>query len=148
MTTLPRPGPLDTLDGPGTELDLLWDQMADVVEATEAVANAAMPNTATAAGALIADATAKTTPVDADAIGLADSEASNVLKKFSWSALKTALQSVFATLSGKSGGQTLIGGTAASETLTLRSTASRSSPAASWIAPLESAAPTRSRRTP
>ena len=123
MTTLPRPGPLDTLDGPGTELDLLWDQMADVVEATEAVANAAMPNTASAAGELIAGAPEKTMPVDADAIGLADSEASNVLKKFSWSALKTALQSVFATLSGKSGGQTLIGGTAASETLTLRSTA-------------------------
>ena len=38
MTPLPRPGPTDTLDGPGTELDLLWDQMADVVEATEAVA--------------------------------------------------------------------------------------------------------------
>ena len=78
--------------------------------------------TAATIGSLISSATAKTTPVDADAIGLADSEASNVLKKFSWSALKTALQSVFATLSGKSGGQTLIGGTAASETLTLKST--------------------------
>ena len=123
MTTLPRPGPLDTLDGPGTELDLLWDQMADVVEATEAVANNAMPNTATAAGSLISGATEKTSPVDADTIGLADSAALNVLKKFSWANLKSALQLVFAKLSGVAGGQTLIGGTGSAETLTLRSTA-------------------------
>ncbi len=47
-TPLPRPGPNDRQNGPGTELDLLWGQMATRVEATEVVANAAIPN----AGAL------------------------------------------------------------------------------------------------
>jgi hypothetical protein len=74
-------------------------------------------------GAAIAALTAKTTPVDADLVGLSDSAAGGVLKKLSWSSIKTALQSVFATLAGIAGGQTLNGGTAASETLTLRSTA-------------------------
>jgi hypothetical protein len=123
MTTLPRPGPLDTQDGAGTELDLLWDQMADVVEATEAVANNAMPNTAAAAGALIAGAASKAAPDDADLLGLSDSAAGGVLKYLSWANIKAALRAVFATLSGVAGGQTLTGGTAASETLTLRSTA-------------------------
>ena len=79
--------------------------------------------TTTTIGALINGATAKATPVDVDQIGLMDSAASNILKKLSWSALKTALQSIFATLAGTAGGQTINGGTAASETLTLRSTA-------------------------
>ena len=74
-------------------------------------------------GAAIAALTAKTTPVDADLVGLSDSAAGGVLKKLSWSSIKAALQSVFATLAGVVGGQTLTGGTAASETLTLRSTA-------------------------
>jgi hypothetical protein len=74
-------------------------------------------------GAAIAALTAKTTPVDADLVGLSDSAAGGVLKKLSWSSIKAALQSVFATLAGIAGGQTLNGGTEASETLTLRSTA-------------------------
>jgi hypothetical protein len=78
---------------------------------------------ATGEGAAIGALTAKTTPVDADLIGLSDSEAGGVLKKFSWANIKAALRAVFATLSGVAGGQTLTGGTAASETLTLRSTA-------------------------
>lgn len=73
-------------------------------------------------GAAIAALTAKTTPVDADLVGLSDSAAGGVLKKLSWSSIKAALQSVFATLAGVAGGQSLTGGTAASETLTLRST--------------------------
>lgn len=79
--------------------------------------------TTTTIGALINSATAKATPVDADQIGLMDSAASNILKKLSWAALKTTLQSIFATLAGTAGGQTIKGGTAASETLTLQSTA-------------------------
>lgn len=74
-------------------------------------------------GAALAALTSKTTPVDADLVGLSDSAAGGVLKKLSWSSIKTALQSVFATLAGIAGGQTLNGGTAASETLTLSSTA-------------------------
>lgn len=52
--------------------------------------------TTTSVGTLINGATAKTTPVDADMVALMDSEASNVVKKLSWSSIKTALSSVFA----------------------------------------------------
>jgi hypothetical protein len=54
--------------------------------------------TATTAGALINGATAKTTPVDADHLGLMDSAASNVLKKLSWANLKATLKTYFDTL--------------------------------------------------
>lgn len=47
--------------------------------------------TTTTAGALINGATGKTTPVDADYLGLMDSAASNILKKFSWANLKATL---------------------------------------------------------
>jgi len=73
-------------------------------------------------GAAIAALTAKTTPVDADLVGLSDSAAGGVLKKLSWSSIKTALQSVFATLAGIAGGQTLIGGTGVTDKLTLQGT--------------------------
>ena len=48
-------------------------------------------------GVDIHGATAKSTPVDADELALIDTEASNVLKKFTWANLKTALGSVFAS---------------------------------------------------
>lgn len=54
--------------------------------------------TTTTAGALIAGATSKTTPVDADYVGLMDSAASNVLKKLSWANLKATLKTYFDTL--------------------------------------------------
>lgn len=44
--------------------------------------------TTTTVGALINGATGKTTPVDADYLGLMDSAASNILKKLSWANLK------------------------------------------------------------
>jgi hypothetical protein len=49
--------------------------------------------TTTTAGALINGATSKTTPVDADYIGLMDSAASNILKKVSWANIKATLSS-------------------------------------------------------
>lgn len=79
--------------------------------------------TTTTIGALINGATAKATPVDADSLGLSDSASGGILLKLTWGAFKTAMQSIFATLAGFAGGQTLRGGTAASETLTLQSTA-------------------------
>ena len=79
--------------------------------------------TTTTIGALINGATAKATPVDADSLGLSDSASGGILRKLTWGAFKTAMQSIFATLAGFAGGQTLRGGTAASETLTLQSTA-------------------------
>ncbi len=54
--------------------------------------------TTTTAGALINGATSKTTPVDADYIGLMDSAASNILKKLSWANLKATLVTYFNTL--------------------------------------------------
>jgi hypothetical protein len=54
--------------------------------------------TTTTVGALINGATAKTTPVDADYVGLMDSAASNVLKKLSWANLKATLKTYFDTL--------------------------------------------------
>lgn len=72
-------------------------------------------------------ATGKTTPVDADELGLVDSAASNVLKKLTWANLKATLLTYFTTLfvllAGKSGGQTINGDTASGGNLTLQSTA-------------------------
>lgn len=45
-------------------------------------------DTLTTEGALINSATSKTTPVDADYVGLMDSAASNILKKLSWANIK------------------------------------------------------------
>ncbi|MEJ5317826.1 MAG: hypothetical protein WHS63_12515, partial [Tenuifilum sp.] len=52
----------------------------------------------TTLGTKIAGATAKTTPVDADSMGLSDSEASNLMKKLTWANLKAALKGYFDTL--------------------------------------------------
>jgi hypothetical protein len=54
--------------------------------------------TATTVGTLISGATGKTTPVDADSLGLSDSAASNVLKKLTWANTKATLKTYFDTL--------------------------------------------------
>lgn len=54
--------------------------------------------TTTTTGTLINGATSKSTPVDADYVGLMDSEASNVLKKLSWANIKATLKTYFDTL--------------------------------------------------
>lgn len=85
--------------------------------------------------ALIVEAEAKMTPVDADTVAMVDSEASNALKKVSWANVKATLKSYFDTLyasvgdladylllAGRSGGQTAYGGTAPGDDLTFRST--------------------------
>lgn len=51
--------------------------------------------TATNFGSFINGLTAKTTPVDADYVGLMDSEASNVQKKLSWANIKATLKTYF-----------------------------------------------------
>ena len=64
-----------------------------------------VPETTTTIGALINGATDKTTPVDADYLGLMDSAASNILKKLSWANLKAGIKayydSVAATFTNK-----------------------------------------------
>lgn len=58
--------------------------------------------TAQRIGDLINGATEKTTPVDADMVGLMDSAASNILKKLSWANLKATLKTYFDTLYARS----------------------------------------------
>ena len=53
------------------------------------------PPTNANVGAVLAAATSKTTPVDADTIPLTDSAASNALKKLTWANLKATLASYF-----------------------------------------------------
>jgi hypothetical protein len=55
------------------------------------------PETATTIGTIVSGATAKTTPVDADNFAGTDSAASNVLKKFTWANIKTAMAAYLAT---------------------------------------------------
>lgn len=62
-----------------------------------AALTAAPAETATSIGALINAATNKSTPVDADLFGGADSGDSNVLKKFTWANIKAALLTYFNT---------------------------------------------------
>jgi hypothetical protein len=54
--------------------------------------------TTTTIGTLINGSTAKSTPVNADMVGLMDSDASNVLKKLSWANIKATLKTYFDTL--------------------------------------------------
>jgi len=51
--------------------------------------------TATSVGTIISGATEKTTPVDADYVGLMDSNALNILKKLSWANIKVTLKTYF-----------------------------------------------------
>lgn len=71
---------------------------ADVSDFASAALTAAPAETAASVGTLVAAASAKA-PVDADMLALADSAASNVVKKLTWASLKTALGSVFAAAS-------------------------------------------------
>ncbi len=82
-----------------------------------------LPATHDAVGDLIESAVSKSNPDDADLVPITDSTAGHILRKISWASIKAALGSLYARLGGVAGGQTLIGGTAASENLTLRSTA-------------------------
>ena len=66
--------------------------------------------TTTTIGSLINGATSKTTPVDADQIGLMDSAASNIMKKLSWANIKAALSALFVPLTGNSTAPVEIGG--------------------------------------
>ena len=77
--------------------------------------------TTTTIGTLINGATSKATPVDADKFSIWDS-VSGLLQAVTWANIKTTLSSTFAVLAGKSGGQTLIGGTGTTDSLVLQST--------------------------
>lgn len=90
----------------------------------DGIETAADVTDATNVGASINGATAKTTPVDADALPILDSAASNVLKKVTWANIKTTLKTYFDTLYAKIGPITSSGLTMATGALLGRSTAS------------------------
>ena len=94
----------------------------DVTGFSAAALAAAPAETTSTVGTLIAGATVKSAPVDADSFGLSDSEAGGILRKLTWGAFKTAFNGIFARLAGVAGGQTLIGGTGAGDALTLQGT--------------------------
>lgn len=133
--------PTDMMDGAGTEADVLHNDLADEVEALAtvigvtgsivpttvearitALQGSSTPETASTIGTLIAGSSDKATPVDADSIAISDSAAAGILKRLSWANVKAALNSLYARLAGAAGGQTITGGTAAGENLTLLST--------------------------
>jgi hypothetical protein len=67
------------------------------ISSTVSVADSSAETTNTI-GALINSANSKTTPVDADMLAMMDSEASNIMVKFSWTNLKTALKTYLDSL--------------------------------------------------
>ncbi|MBN9078507.1 MAG: hypothetical protein BGN87_00090 [Rhizobiales bacterium 65-79] len=73
------------------------------------IASGADVTSATNVASAIHGATSKTTPVDADEIGLIDSEASNALKKLTWANLKATLKNYFDTLYVSLAGATMTG---------------------------------------
>jgi hypothetical protein len=74
-------------------------QLASTISDFNSAAQSAAPaETVTTTGTLISGATSKTTPVDADSIGLSDSAASNVLKKLTFANLKATFKTYFDTL--------------------------------------------------
>jgi lipoprotein-anchoring transpeptidase ErfK/SrfK len=84
-------------------IDVTGDEAYRCVDATEASAvwvktTLSSDEFDTLMASTINSATGKTTPVDADQIGLVDSEASNVLKKLTWANLKATLKTYFDTL--------------------------------------------------
>ena len=80
-------------------------QTASTISDFAAAALTAAPaETTTTMGSLTNGSTAKTTPVDTDAIGMIDSAASNVWKKLTWANLKATLKTYFDTLYLTAGG--------------------------------------------
>jgi len=63
--------------------------------------------TASTIGALVHGAGSKTTPADTDEVAIADSAASWVLKRLSWSNIKTALSSIFVAVTRTVNGHAL-----------------------------------------
>jgi hypothetical protein len=89
------PGSDKIRDASASQDGLMTTAYASKLDGIEAGADV---TDATNVGAAINGATAKTTPVDADTVGLIDSAASNVLKKLSWSNIKATLKTYFDTL--------------------------------------------------
>lgn len=90
-------GPASATDGHVALFDGASGKLIKDSGLTLAGTNTGDETTATI-GALINGASSKSTPVDADYVGLMDSAASNVLKKLSWANIKATLKTYFDTL--------------------------------------------------
>lgn len=101
-------GAVDSVNGQTGIVSLDQDDIADGSIAKQftapeksklaAIATGADVTSAATIAAAIDGASTKSTPIDADTIGLIDSAASNALKKLSWSNVKTTLKTYFDTL--------------------------------------------------
>jgi hypothetical protein len=84
-----------------SEATIITDVKADT-EIALVITNTHTPHsddeTTTSEGSLINGATAKSTPIDADMIGVMDSAVSNILKKLSWANIKAVLKTYFDSL--------------------------------------------------
>jgi len=96
-----------TADQTGAEIKTAYEGEADTNAYTDAektklagVEVSADVTDATNVGSSIHGTSGKTTPVDADTVGLIDSAASNVLKKLTWANIKATLKTYFDTLYG------------------------------------------------
>lgn len=83
--------PVTSVNGQTGAVTLAAADVGAATAAQGALADSAVQDVA----AVIHAATSKATPVDADELGLVDSEASNVLKILTWANLKAALKSYF-----------------------------------------------------
>ena len=88
---------LDTSNVPDTT-NKRYVTDADLVKLGNTSGTNTGDETAQRIGDLVNGATEKTTPVDADMVGLMDSAASNILKKLSWANIKATLKTYFDTL--------------------------------------------------
>lgn len=85
-------------DGLASDADLYFDLDGDASRTILLSGDATLSGTntgdetITSVGSIINGATSKTTPVDADMVGVMDSEAANVLKKLSWLNLKKVVR--------------------------------------------------------
>lgn len=86
------------------DADLLYEPIGEAADTMATHLVDVDPHPEYDMGAQITAATAKTTPVDADMLGISDSAASNVLKKLSWANIKATLKAYFDTLYAPIGG--------------------------------------------
>lgn len=84
--------------GTGTTTDDLTEGATNLYFTNARALAAAPAETTTTEGALVSGATEKTTPADADVVGISDSAAGGILKKLSWSNIKATLKTYFDAL--------------------------------------------------
>lgn len=83
---------------PTASVNTSTTQIATTAFVNNEIANDAPAETSQTIGNLVNSSTAKTIPVDNDMIPLMDSASSNIIKKLSWTNMKSVLNSYFSTI--------------------------------------------------